>query len=179
MMHWLSGWAPWSYIVFFLVIALVMVPLSLRRARYYRQAQEVQAQYDNDLHQRGQRATGQVVDYETVSTSSYSNGNYVSYAPIISFFTPDGRENRFRAGFRSAPKAFVPGHQVTVLYDPYNLQNSRVESYNWEDKATITRGYKLVRPLFTAFPLVPIAIFLVIAAMMFGVFLFIISVMGA
>lgn len=73
----------------------------------------------------------------------------------------------------------MSGHQVTVLYDPYNLQNSRVENYNWEDKATLTRGYKLVRPLFTAFPLVFIGIFLLIAVVMFGVFLFILSAMGA
>ena len=177
-MHWLSDWAPWSYIVFSLFIVLVMVPLYIRRARNYRQYREVQAQYDNDLHQRGQRATGQFIDYEAVSTYSDTSAG-TSYAPIISYFMPDGRENRFQAGFRSAPKAFVPGHQVTVLYDPYNPQNSRVESYNWENKATITRGYKLVRPLFTAFPLVPIAIFLVLAAVMFGVFLFIISIMGA
>lgn len=66
---------------------------------------------------RAAAAPGQVIDL--AEKRSTSNGKTsVSWHPVVSFRSADGRERRFRSGAGSSPPSYRVGEAVTVLYDP-------------------------------------------------------------
>jgi hypothetical protein len=52
-----------------------------------------------------------------------------AYVPVVDFETRDGEVVRFQDGIGSIPPDYQVGAEVTVLYDPDDVQNARVTSW--------------------------------------------------
>jgi hypothetical protein len=71
------------------------------------------------------RATGTVVSH---NTSRSSDGD-ISYYPVISFQTQDGRTIEFQSGAGSSSRSPAVGQTVELLYDPRNPQSAEINSF--------------------------------------------------
>lgn len=72
------------------------------------------------------RAPGVVLDLVLELGGGRQNGSWL-YFPIVRYSLPDGRAVDFKSPQGSAPAAVRKGQQVTVLYDPANPANARLE----------------------------------------------------
>lgn len=71
-----------------------------------------------------EKAAGQVVD---LTTRKDKTGNEFSY-PIVEFYLPDQTRQRVQLAEGSWPPAYQKGDPVTVLYDPEQPRNARIDS---------------------------------------------------
>ena len=70
-------------------------------------------------------ASGTVVELDRRTSN---NGDY-TYAPVVEFSTPDGKDFRFVSSASSSPPAFARGEVVRVLYTPANPAEARIDSF--------------------------------------------------
>ena len=73
------------------------------------------------------RAQGVVVELVTGATPGPQSSGVLSY-PVVRYRTMDGREVVFRSDFGAQPSPWRPGQPVTVLYNPANPQEARIET---------------------------------------------------
>ena len=73
------------------------------------------------------RAQGVVVDLVAGPTPGPQSTGTVAY-PVVRYRTTDGREVVFRSDLGSQPSPWRPGQPVTVLYDPTDPQQARIET---------------------------------------------------
>jgi hypothetical protein len=72
------------------------------------------------------RATGTVVAHVSVKSS----GGDTTYAPVITFRTPDGQTIEFKSQTSSSSRSPAVGQTVEVLYNPRNPQEASVNSFS-------------------------------------------------
>jgi len=70
-------------------------------------------------------APGQVVDLVPRRDSE----GQTFYYPVVEMTLPDASTVTVNINVGSSPPAYQPGNQVTVLYDPANPQQGRIESF--------------------------------------------------
>jgi hypothetical protein len=73
------------------------------------------------------RAQGVVVDLVAGPTPGPQSTGTLSY-PVVRYRTVDWREVVFRSDFGAQPPPWRPGQPVTVLYDPADPQQARIET---------------------------------------------------
>jgi hypothetical protein len=73
------------------------------------------------------RAQGVVVELASGPAPGPQVPGPVSY-PVVRYRTTDGREVVFRSDFGAQPSPWRPGQPVTVLYNPGNPQEARIET---------------------------------------------------
>lgn len=73
-----------------------------------------------------ERAPGVVLDLVLDAAGPRGDRSWI-YFPIVRYSLPDGRVVDFRSPQGSVPAAVRKGQQVTVLYDPANPKNARLE----------------------------------------------------
>jgi hypothetical protein len=95
-------------------------------------------------------ATGVVDRLERVVRKSSRGTPQISYAPVFSFVTSDGRTMTVTSRSSSSPPEFRAGEAVLVLYDPRHPQNARIDTF-WQiwGAETITGGLGAVACLMT------------------------------
>ena len=71
------------------------------------------------------RADGVVIDLE-LSRSDDSS----TYYPIVAFRTQDGQEIEYQSNTGTNPPSFRVGESVTVLYDPQDPYDARIEAFS-------------------------------------------------
>jgi nitrogen fixation-related uncharacterized protein len=82
--------------------------------------------------ERANEASGTVVDYEKIVRGTGSNERKdVRYYVIVEFTVADGRRYRFQGPHRQeeGPFKISKGDVVSVLYDPADPQNAKVNSF--------------------------------------------------
>lgn len=78
---------------------------------------------------RAVRTGGLIVDFKRErSASSRGGGSSVVYYPIFRFTAPDGRAVVQRAQAGSSHPRLRPGDAVTVLFDPQDPEQARIDS---------------------------------------------------
>jgi len=78
--------------------------------------------------ERSQTAQGTVTDLEPVTSNDRDSSAKVTYAPIFTFVTGDGKTVSVTAHSSSNPPAFAPNEPVTVLYDPSDPVDARIDT---------------------------------------------------
>lgn len=73
------------------------------------------------------RAQGVVVELVGGPTPGPQSPGSLSY-PVVRYRTMDGQEVVFRSDFGAQPPPWRPGQPVTVLYNPANPQEARIET---------------------------------------------------
>lgn len=73
------------------------------------------------------RAQGVVVELVSGPAPGTSSQVPLSY-PVVRYRTMDGREVVFRSDYGTQPSLWRPGQPVTVLYQPSNPQDARIET---------------------------------------------------
>lgn len=101
--------------VIFALVGSVFVVLGLRSASALRR-----------FRRTARSAPGVVLDLVLGLIGTSGDPSYV-YFPIVRYSLPDGRVVDFRSPQGSAPAAVRKGQQVTVLYDPADPSNARLE----------------------------------------------------
>lgn len=71
---------------------------------------------------------GVVLELKPVESSSTNSGGY-TYAPVVKFKTPDGKNIHFKSSTSSNPPEFSVGQTVPVLYNRSNPQEAQVDSF--------------------------------------------------
>jgi len=71
-------------------------------------------------------ATGRGV---VVSLERSRSSDSVSYYPVVKFTTREGQEFRFRSNVGSSPPSHRTGEAVTVLYNPANPHDAKIDSF--------------------------------------------------
>jgi hypothetical protein len=96
------------------------------------------------------RANGVVQKLARVVRKSSRGTPQVSYAPVFSFVTADGRTMTVTSRMSSSPPEFRAGDAVPVRYDPRNPKNARIDTF-WQmwGAETITGGLGAVACLVT------------------------------
>jgi hypothetical protein len=72
------------------------------------------------------RATGTVIAH----ASSRSSDGDLTYAPVVSFRTPDGHSVEFKSQTSSSSRSPAVGQTVEVLYNPRNPQEAEINSFS-------------------------------------------------
>lgn len=77
------------------------------------------------------RTDGHVI--ELVRRSGYDGNEF--YYPVVEFYLPDDTRQVVQLAQGSFPPAYSEGELVTVLYDPAQPRNARIQSsWNWVDR---------------------------------------------
>lgn len=97
------------------MVGAIFVVLGLRSASALRR-----------FRRTAQRAPGIVLDLMLDSAGAPGNTSFL-YFPVVRFWLPDRRVVDFRSPQGSTPAAVRKGQQVTVLYDPVDPTNARLE----------------------------------------------------
>lgn len=75
-------------------------------------------------------AQGTVVDLEQHRSSSSSNGSSgTTYAPVVTFATPDGQTHTFVSNSSSNPPSYSRGESVSVLYDQSKPESGTIDGW--------------------------------------------------
>lgn len=75
-------------------------------------------------------ATAHSTDGTVVNlVSSRSNNNSIGYAPVVSFYTPSGKEVVFTSSSSSNPASYRVNESVEVLYQPDNPSNAIIKGF--------------------------------------------------
>jgi len=78
---------------------------------------------------RSQTASGTITALVPVhSTESDDNSENVTYAPVFTFKTVEGRTVSVTSHSSSNPPGFDPGDSVTVLYDPADPAQAQIDT---------------------------------------------------
>jgi hypothetical protein len=101
--------------VIFAIVGALFVVLGLRSAAGLRRFRRTAA-----------RASGVVLDLALDWAGSRGSRSRL-YFPVVRYWLPDGRLVDFRSPQGSSPPAVRRGQQVTVLYDPADPTNARLE----------------------------------------------------
>lgn len=85
----------------------------------------------NKFLNTAQSTSGVVVDLERRhSSSTSSSGSSTTYAPVVEFTAPEsGQTITFTSNSSSNPPAYDEGDDVTVLYDPAEPEEARIDSF--------------------------------------------------
>jgi hypothetical protein len=101
--------------VIFALVGTAFLVLGLRSASALRR-----------FRRTAQRAPGVVLDLVLDAAGPRGDRSWI-YFPIVRYSLPDGRVVDFRSSQGSVPPAVRKGQQVTVLYDPADPSNARLE----------------------------------------------------
>lgn len=71
---------------------------------------------------------GVVLELKTVESSLRKSRGF-TYAPVVKFKTPDGKDIQFQSSTSSNPPEFSVGQTVPVLYNRSNPQEAQVDSF--------------------------------------------------
>ena len=86
----------------------------------------------SEVYKAGQTVSGYAIAQGTVVDNVYrpfAEGG-AAYTPVVEFPASDGRLVRFTDGIGTIPPEYEVGTHVKVLYDPNNVQEARV--YSWQ-----------------------------------------------
>jgi Protein of unknown function (DUF3592) len=81
--------------------------------------------------QRSQAAAGIVTALKPVTRTDSDSNSDITYAPVFSFKAADGKAYSVTSHASSDPPGFDVGDEVTVLYDPSNPQQARIDTF-WQ-----------------------------------------------
>jgi hypothetical protein len=70
-------------------------------------------------------AEGVVIDL----TRKYSSDGGATYAPVVAFKDTSGTEITFTTGMASNPPAYTKGEKVSVMYNPGDPQDARIDTF--------------------------------------------------
>jgi hypothetical protein len=79
--------------------------------------------------QRSQTATGIVTALVPVTSRDSDSKQTTDYAPVFSFRTENGQTYTVTSSTSSNPPSFAVNEDVTVLYDPADPQQARIDSF--------------------------------------------------
>jgi hypothetical protein len=84
-----------------------------------------------DFLRHSEVALGTVGRLDRVVRKSTRGTPHISYAPVFSFLTTDGRTITVTSGSSSSPPEFRAGEEVPVLYDRRDPENARINTF-WQ-----------------------------------------------
>lgn len=97
----------------FFVVALITLSIAVFSALYIR-----------DELAREQSVPGRVAD---LVARRDSDGDEIFY-PVVEYVLPDGMPKRVELSFGTSPPSYAKGDAVTVLYDPEDPSDARIDS---------------------------------------------------
>jgi hypothetical protein len=79
--------------------------------------------------QRSQSAPGRVTALEPVTGQDSGSNRTINYAPVFSFKAADSKTYSVTSSTSSNPPGFEVGDDVTVLYNPEDPQQARINTF--------------------------------------------------
>ncbi len=109
------------------------------------------AQHSRSFIARAQHAPGVVVEMVPHS----SNNNSTTYAPVVRYNAPDGRELKLYSSTSSNPPAYSVGEQVDVLFLPGAPEQAKINAF-----FSLWGGAVIVAGIGAVFLLIGLGVFL-------------------
>jgi hypothetical protein len=96
--------------------------------------------HEQNFLKKAHMATGKVIELGR-SVSSSKSSKSVSYYPVVSFNTAEGKPFTFSSSLSSNPPSYSVGEEVTVYYLPENPQEAEIKGFFSQWLAVIISGF--------------------------------------